>query len=111
MNTPSESVTNPVANFFNEQEIAEAADFHSKRMHQEQEMQNKCECESANWPDGNYEYEQMIAEGAEFDTKKMIEVAAFFIAEKRGFAPGMQLADWLQAESSVEAWLRSVQHV
>ena len=106
MNIPSQSVTNPEASFANEQEIAEAADFHTKRINQELEMQNKSDCESANWPDGNYEYEQMIAEGAEFDTKKMIEVAAFFIAEKRGFAPGMQLADWLQAESSVEAWLR-----
>lgn len=29
----------------------------------------------------------------------MIAVAAYFRAEQRGFAPGNELADWLQAEA------------
>lgn len=31
-----------------------------------------------------------------------IEVAAYFIAEKRGFAPGHELDDWLAAEREVD---------
>lgn len=42
-----------------------------------------------------YQREQMVAE------------AAYFRAERRNFAPGDDLADWLQAESDVAALLRS----
>jgi hypothetical protein len=35
----------------------------------------------------------------------MIEEAAYFRAEKRGFAPGCELQDWLDAESQVELML------
>ena len=47
---------------------------------------------------GNYECprEQMIAE------------AAYFRAEQRGFAPGNEMSDWLQAEADMESVLRSV---
>ena len=31
-----------------------------------------------------------------------VEVAAYFIAERRGFAPGDPLADWLAAENEVD---------
>lgn len=48
---------------------------------------------------GNYDCprEQMIAE------------AAYFRAEQRGFAPGNEMSDWLEAEADVESVLHSVQ--
>lgn len=44
-------------------------------------------------PEDNCPREQMIAE------------AAYFNAERRGFAPGNEMSDWLQAEADVEALL------
>jgi hypothetical protein len=35
--------------------------------------------------------------------EQMIAEAAYFRAEQRGFAPGNEMADWLQAEADVEA--------
>jgi len=52
-------------------------------------------------PCGNYEYEQMLAEKAILDVHRMIAEAAFFIAEKRGFASGNEDSDWFQAEDSL----------
>lgn len=48
---------------------------------------------------GNYDCprEQMIAE------------AAYFRAERRGFAPGNEMSDWLEAETDVEGVLRNIQ--
>ena len=34
---------------------------------------------------------------------QLVEQAAYFIAERRGFAPGNELDDWLQAEAEVVA--------
>ena len=31
----------------------------------------------------------------------MIEEAAYFLAEKRGFSPGYELQEWLQAEAQI----------
>jgi hypothetical protein len=36
----------------------------------------------------------------------MIAVAAYFLVEKRGFAPGYELDDWLRAETEVDARLK-----
>jgi hypothetical protein len=36
---------------------------------------------------------------------EMIATAAYYLAEQRGFTPGNELADWLSAESAVEAQL------
>jgi Protein of unknown function (DUF2934) len=36
-----------------------------------------------------------------FDREKRIAEAAYFRAEKRGFAPGYALEDWLEAEALV----------
>ncbi|MEW5966144.1 MAG: DUF2934 domain-containing protein [Pseudomonadota bacterium] len=33
----------------------------------------------------------------------MIAVAAYYFAEQRGFAPGQELEDWLQAEKALDA--------
>jgi hypothetical protein len=88
------------------QETAEVADFHHKRIRREMKIEVKKE--SSTRPEGNYEYEQLIAEEANFNAKPMIEIAAFFIAEGRGFAPGKELSDWLRAEADVERLLRGV---
>ena len=36
------------------------------------------------------------------DLHHRIEVAAYYLAEKRGFAPGHALDDWLAAEEMIE---------
>lgn len=44
-------------------------------------------------------------QGAEFSPEKRqqwVAEAAYFIAEHRGFAPGAELDDWLQAEAEIE---------
>lgn len=35
------------------------------------------------------------------ERRKLIAETAYFIAERRGFAPGHELSDWLEAESEV----------
>jgi len=35
----------------------------------------------------------------------MIAEAAYYLAERRGFAPGSELEDWLAAESAIERLL------
>jgi hypothetical protein len=37
---------------------------------------------------------------------EMIREAAYYRAEKRGFAPGLEAEDWLQAEAEVMARVR-----
>lgn len=37
----------------------------------------------------------------------MISVAAYYLAEQRGFAPGRSLDDWLQAEDQIKESLRA----
>jgi hypothetical protein len=39
----------------------------------------------------------------EVDRRRMIELAAFFRAERRGFAPGFEAEDWLAAEAEIAA--------
>ena len=39
--------------------------------------------------------------------QQLIAQAAYFIAERRGFAPGNELEDWLQAEAEIEAWMNA----
>lgn len=40
--------------------------------------------------------------GAGCPRAQMIAEAAYFHAERRGFAPGNEMSDWLQAEADVE---------
>lgn len=37
--------------------------------------------------------------------RNYVEVAAFYIAERRGFAPGNLLDDWVQAEAEIDRLL------
>jgi len=82
----------------------EAADFHTRRV--SRELKIEAMQESSSQPAGTDEYEQLVAENASFNTRPMIEEAAFFLAEQRGFAPGNELVDWLRAETEVEDVLR-----
>jgi hypothetical protein len=34
---------------------------------------------------------------------EVIETAAYYLAERRGFAPGSELDDWLAAEASIRS--------
>ena len=43
---------------------------------------------------------------SEAQHKAMVAEAAYYLAEKRGFAPGKEIEDWLQAEAYVEALTR-----
>lgn len=45
--------------------------------------------------------------GAETPAKlEMVAVAAYYLAEHRGFAPGFELEDWVRAEATIEAQLK-----
>jgi hypothetical protein len=39
----------------------------------------------------------------------MVAEAAYYLAERRGFAPGKALDDWLQAEDEIEALTRAAE--
>jgi hypothetical protein len=41
------------------------------------------------------------SEASPEDIRKLIEEAAYYRAARRGFAPGHELEDWVQAESEV----------
>ena len=41
------------------------------------------------------------------ERERMIATAAYFRAQRRGFAPGHEEEDWLQAEAEVDGLLRS----
>jgi hypothetical protein len=43
------------------------------------------------------------------ERNQMIAVAAYFRAEKRGFSPNHELADWLDAENEIERYMSSFQ--
>lgn len=40
-------------------------------------------------------------ETMEEQTRLMIKEAAYYLAEKRGFAPGHELEDWLKAKTQI----------
>jgi hypothetical protein len=50
-----------------------------------------------------------VAGPDEHPRKAMVEEAAYYLAEKRGFAPGKALDDWLQAEDEIEALTRAAE--
>jgi hypothetical protein len=43
----------------------------------------------------------------EAELHAMISEAAYYRAERRGFAPGMEADDWLQAEAEILARMRA----
>lgn len=45
--------------------------------------------------------------GRDCPREQMVAEAAYFRAEQRGFVPGSEMSDWLQAEADVEALVGS----
>ena len=41
--------------------------------------------------------------------RELVAAEAYFRAERRGFAPGHELEDWVAAEAAVDSRLRSIQ--
>ncbi|HSO83182.1 DUF2934 domain-containing protein [Thiocapsa sp.] len=39
------------------------------------------------------------------ERRKMVEIAAYFLAEHRGFAPGAADADWIRAEQAIDTMI------
>ena len=39
--------------------------------------------------------------------EELIRTAAYFRAERRGFAPGGELEDWLEAEREIDRWIET----
>lgn len=54
-------------------------------------------------PDANA---PMVPTAAE--REEMIAVAAYFLAERRGFAPGRDYDDWLGAERQIDAMIEAM---
>jgi hypothetical protein len=104
MKTRTKSIKRPEGHPERRIETAAAADFHRERMHQERAIELRKQ--SSVKPAGTYEYEQLIAEEAGSNAHPLIEKAAYFLAQARHFAPGGEMADWLQAEAEVEVLLR-----
>ncbi|MCU0735001.1 MAG: DUF2934 domain-containing protein [Methylotetracoccus sp.] len=49
---------------------------------------------------------ESLAEWDAVDLQRAIALAAYSRAEKRGFAPGYELSDWLAAESEIRHQMR-----
>lgn len=47
--------------------------------------------------------------GNDCPREQMIAEAAYYRAERRGFSPGNEMSDWLEAEADVEHVLRNTQ--
>jgi len=45
----------------------------------------------------------------EAELRRMIEEAAYYRAEKRGFAPGLEAQDWAEAEGEIQERVRALQ--
>lgn len=48
-----------------------------------------------------------VAAPGEPVNKALVEEAAYYRAEKRGFEPGKELDDWLEAEKEIDALTRA----
>lgn len=54
-------------------------------------------------PQQSYQAGGSVAAGGDAcPREQMIAEAAYFHAERRGFAPGNEMSDWLQAEADME---------
>jgi hypothetical protein len=89
--------------------------YHSKHVDQEMTMKKKSESASNSKGNGSAKH---LREAGRFDSpsgssdclrEQIIAEAAYFYAERRGFAPGNEMSDWLQAEADVEGHMGSGQ--
>jgi hypothetical protein len=83
----------------------------------ESEKRNKST--SVNLPDGKMRAKDQEAErqalARDEDSNaaarhRLIQIAAYYIAQRRGFAPGSDIEDWLSAEAEVDAAFRGESH-
>ena len=51
----------------------------------------------------------VVSDSYDCPREQMIAEAAYYRAEQRGFTPGNEMSDWLQAEADVEGVLRTSQ--
>ncbi|MCF8200246.1 MAG: DUF2934 domain-containing protein [Sulfuritalea sp.] len=58
-------------------------------------------------PTRSPESSRFSAASSNCSREQLIAEAAYFRAEKRGFAPGDEVSDWLQAEVEVESQSRN----
>ena len=65
-------------------------------------MKQQETCETAHW-------DQPIDLSPE-ERHRMIAVAAYFPAERRGFAPGKELEDWCEAAIDIDRMLATMRH-
>lgn len=52
---------------------------------------------------GAAEAKAAVATATTVAREEMVRIAAYFRAERRGFAPGYEIADWLAAQAEVDA--------
>jgi hypothetical protein len=45
---------------------------------------------------------------AAYPREELVAVAAYYRAERRGFAPNDEISDWLEAEAEVESLLKTI---
>lgn len=85
-----------------------------KQAHADEEKKMKARSESVSKTKGNSQGQPPRGasksprqSSADYDCprEQMIAEAAYFHAERRGFVPGNEMSDWLQAEADVEALL------
>ncbi|ESQ16824.1 MAG TPA: DUF2934 domain-containing protein [Chromatiaceae bacterium] len=44
------------------------------------------------------------------ERERMVAVAAYYLAERRGFAPGFERDDWQRAERQIDQMLKAMAH-
>jgi hypothetical protein len=54
------------------------------------------------------EVERTAAVPSDAEMMEMVSQAAYYRAEKRGFQPGLEAEDWVQAEAEVRARLQAM---
>lgn len=59
---------------------------------------------------GATEPKAAAAPGTPAERDEMVRMAAYFRAERRGFAPGHEVADWLAAQAEVDMCLTPASH-
>jgi hypothetical protein len=49
-----------------------------------------------------------LPQAAGYPREELVAVAAYYRAERRGFAPNAEISDWLEAEAEVENLLKTL---
>jgi hypothetical protein len=79
--------------------------------HEEKKMKAKSEPSKKSKGNGSSREASGLVVSDSYDCprEQMIAEAAYYRAEQRGFTPGNEMSDWLQAEADVEGVLRTSQ--